>query len=104
MKAKTVLQFASLLAFAASSVATRSVRAESTESVNAVAVESVLKPPPEFTWMEFGQSTFGPDLQFDVLIGSPYCIVGNSEFYYAAAPGGAVVNRISSLLPARSLD
>ena len=116
MKARTALQFAPLLAVAAFSLATSSVRAESTESVNAVPVEGILKPPPEFTAMEFGQSaTFGQGVGSDVVYGGPYFLGGDlSESYHTGAVLGYLDangyvhymygNGHSYSLPARSLD
>ena len=56
MKSKTVFQLAATLAIAAVSFSTSSVRAASTESTDAVAINLAPKPPGEFTWLEFGQS------------------------------------------------
>jgi hypothetical protein len=120
MKARTALQFTPLLAVAAFSLAPSSVRAESTESVNAVPVEGILKPPPEFTAMEFGQSaTFGQGIGTDVIYGSPFFLgddlteavhSGNLVFcgidvlYGTSQFGSPIRNGRFHTLPARSLD
>ena len=56
MKTKAILQVTATLAIAAVSFSTSSVRAESTQSASALAVDGILKPPGDFTWMEFGQA------------------------------------------------
>ena len=120
MKSNAVFQLAAALAIAAVSFSTSSVRAESTESVNAVPVEGILKPPPEFTAMEFGQSaTFGQGVGSDVVYGGPYILGGylNGDLSESSHSGnlvfggldviyfgGLVDNGRSRGLPARSLD
>jgi hypothetical protein len=116
MKSRTVLQFVAALTIAGVSFSTSSVQAESTESANAVAIGDILKPPGEFTWMEFGQSvawgaiTGGASGGVAGLVGLP---AGVEAGYVAGYLGEAVLNGLNYLngvtetampVPARALD
>jgi hypothetical protein len=120
MKSKTVFQLAAALTIAAVSFSTRSVQAESTESANAMAIDVAPRPPPEFTWMEFGQSAAWGALTGGAagglggaVIGAPACATTGYVAGYVAGGVTAGANYLTQHLgmtetamavPARALD
>jgi hypothetical protein len=117
MKSKTVFQLAAALTIAAVSFSTSSVRAESTESTHAVAIDLAPKPPGEFTWMEFGQSVAWGALTGGAAGGIAGAVIGAPAGATTGYVGGYVAGAVTAganyvigatdtamAVPARALD